>query len=1429
MKASWDGALVNLFQFKLMRIIGKGSFGKVRMVERRETGKVYALKYISKAQVIKMEAVRNILRERQILESLDHCFMVNMRFAFQDDEYMYMCMDLMMGGDLRFHMNRRAFGEDVVRFWIAELCSAVNHLHSLGIVHRDIKPDNVLLDEKGHAHLTDFNIGCKLTPEKPILTSQSGTVAYMAPEVFKGTGYGTSVDWWAVGILFYECIYNKRPFQTENIPDLRRAIGNQTIEYPSQKGVSQDCVEVIQGFLTRDPNERLGTRGGMNGIRRQPFFQIEAYRCNMRPEQWWYFLETKQLTPVFQPPAEAANFDATYDLEEMLLEDDPLTYRSTRKRALRLHKEKMRAIRAEEERQRAAQEAAEAAEAEAQAAMEAMNRELEKSIRNIRGMSLPPEPRAPTPTPTPPVSKKKFHFGSGGGDQDTVQQVVQIPPPQPASNSMTQVSLSSEKSHTGSQVARQTQFQSIPLSPVDPSVGGRELPLVPVPAMRFPASTAGGDQYQPPPPPQNLNSLDHHPSSYYHRSSSPFSKPVVTTAAVTKPAPGNGYTHTTAGPGAGVGGGATAPGVTAVYLPKSTLIPKFGGGDAYDNDPTRDSGALAPSPLAPPAAIKHSISRQKHIPTQQALPPLLRHKSSQQQLPPRRPTTPTPVNIEAAAAAVAAAVAAANMTEEEKFAYQMDIIDREFTTFDYTIFENYHGLVDPVTMSVGDPPEWVRNTAEDVPELGEAVPRSSTDPIDSTDPDAKTTEKGKGPTKRATLTESQKYEVCAYMHDQFTTHATHLTNKAVVQYIESRYGLKVNESTVSRLRAQSSTRLAQGVTNPALKRHRAVMFPQLEARLAEFVKRFGQQQQGHLLTDPVIMAKAKELGRELGIEQEALRFSDGWLFKFKVRHGMKAAPGAAASGPGSSSSVVVPGTGLMTGGSGTGTAFTPPVVTPIVPAVAAAAATSGSAIPEQQQRQEQEQKPTRATRSKVKRQRVDDASGTGEGESPGDGVDGLNVGGINIEDITPTTATPAPKPRRKSNRKGAAVVVEDTTTVAVEDHTAVVSGRGRRKAGASLVSRNRDALSVSAAGQDEQQQQQLLDIGLDMDLDSHVGIEPDMDVDETGMEQHLSAAAAVRQQQQHVHSVAGAGGSSGTPGSDAVSCPVTQMEMLSKVYGTGSSLVMTPVEQQQHLSIEQQQQEHQQEQLQQQHQQQQHQQQTRQRTTRQHQQQQQQQQHQQQQQQPQQQAANDLMAGLTFNALNKTHKTTVPAHNTNGMDAPGHSIQTAATTAGSMPMSAAMAITASTAVPPTQSSLTGLGLTGTTSAVGAIESPPTVPHQHQQLHHPQEHQHLQHLQQQQQQQQVQGHPLRIPPPTTASRAALSLSMADPIAASFQPDPLIDFDEASQCVYTLRLFMQQQNFSRNQVDQLHAIYLTLDMKRKERAQQQQQQQQQQMKE
>ena len=137
----------------------------------------------------------------------------------------YLVVDLMSGGDLRFHISRKTFTEDAVRFWIAELGCALRYIHGQGIIHRDVKPDNVLLDADGHVHLTDFvcwgvrgiheqelmmrqNVASDIIPGK-ILTSKSGTLAYLAPEVYAGKGYDWRADWWSLGVLFYECIYNK--------------------------------------------------------------------------------------------------------------------------------------------------------------------------------------------------------------------------------------------------------------------------------------------------------------------------------------------------------------------------------------------------------------------------------------------------------------------------------------------------------------------------------------------------------------------------------------------------------------------------------------------------------------------------------------------------------------------------------------------------------------------------------------------------------------------------------------------------------------------------------------------------------------------------------------------------------------------------------------------------------------------------------------------------------------------------------------------------------------------------------------------------------------------------------------------------------------------------------------------------------------------
>lgn len=249
---------VNLNHFRLLRVVGKGAFGKVRIVERKDTGLTFALKYIRKDEgaaalsrpLPNADAVSQSYDPRAFATSFESaacsststtpssatCVTASRTsntctsrphdtHLADADTRRYIVVDLMNGGDLRFHISRKTFTEEAVRFWMAELGCAVRYIHQQGIVHRDIKPDNVLLDSDGHVHLADFvrastcqtlqrlantsqNVASDFTPHKP-LTSKSGTLAYLAPEVYEGKGYSCEVDWWSLGVLFYECIYNK--------------------------------------------------------------------------------------------------------------------------------------------------------------------------------------------------------------------------------------------------------------------------------------------------------------------------------------------------------------------------------------------------------------------------------------------------------------------------------------------------------------------------------------------------------------------------------------------------------------------------------------------------------------------------------------------------------------------------------------------------------------------------------------------------------------------------------------------------------------------------------------------------------------------------------------------------------------------------------------------------------------------------------------------------------------------------------------------------------------------------------------------------------------------------------------------------------------------------------------------------------------------
>jgi serine/threonine kinase 32 len=309
---------VNLFHFVLLRCVGKGAFGKVRVVQHKQTRELYALKYINKAKCVKMKAVPNVIQERRLLEEVDHAYIVNLRYAFQDDENCFFVIDLMLGGDLRFHLERLgSLKEEVVRFYMAQLSSALAFLHDNNIMHRDLKPDNILLDERGNAHLTDFNIAVHFGERR--LTGVAGSMAYMAPEILTKRGYTYYIDWWSLGVCAYELIFGRRPFRGRTNSDLTYSISKDPLKWPedADKKCSRTGMQVLKGLLERDPTRRFGCKPNGEGyqeLRRHPWFKSID----------WDTLESKEQTPPFIPDAKKANFDASHELEELLLEDNPL-------------------------------------------------------------------------------------------------------------------------------------------------------------------------------------------------------------------------------------------------------------------------------------------------------------------------------------------------------------------------------------------------------------------------------------------------------------------------------------------------------------------------------------------------------------------------------------------------------------------------------------------------------------------------------------------------------------------------------------------------------------------------------------------------------------------------------------------------------------------------------------------------------------------------------------------------------------------------------------------------------------------------------------------------------------------------------------------------------------------------------------------------
>lgn len=310
--------IITLKQFELLRSVGKGAFGKVRIVKHKKSKELYALKYINKEKCIRQGAVKNTFLERDMLEAIEHPLIVNLRYSFQDDENMFMVLDLMLGGDLKFLLRKCGrMPEEWVQFYCAELIVSLDYLHKQGIVHRDIKPDNLLLDEKGHIHLTDFNVAAYLPEDREKLNSFAGTVSYMAPEVLKRAGYREEVDWWSVAVVAFELLFGKRPFRASSGKEVMYKIVHSQYRFPSNssRDISSECTDFISKCLELDVSKRLGCgANGVDDLKSHPWFA--SFK--------WREVEALGVSPPFTPNMKAGNFSAIHEAEDILLEDKPL-------------------------------------------------------------------------------------------------------------------------------------------------------------------------------------------------------------------------------------------------------------------------------------------------------------------------------------------------------------------------------------------------------------------------------------------------------------------------------------------------------------------------------------------------------------------------------------------------------------------------------------------------------------------------------------------------------------------------------------------------------------------------------------------------------------------------------------------------------------------------------------------------------------------------------------------------------------------------------------------------------------------------------------------------------------------------------------------------------------------------------------------------
>ncbi|XP_065179282.1 serine/threonine-protein kinase tricornered-like isoform X2 [Sycon ciliatum] len=292
--------------FESLKVIGRGAFGEVRLVQKNDTGHVYAMKTLRKSDMLAKEQVAHVRAERDVLVEADNPWVVKLYFSFQDQVNLYLIMEFLPGGDMMTLLIKQdTLSEPVTRFYAAEAALAIDSIHRLGVIHRDIKPDNLLLDSRGHLKLSDFGLCTGLkkahrtefyrdlsTPtaftssqqdskhralswkknRRALVNSTVGTPDYIAPEVFMQQDYSKTCDWWSLGVVMYEMLIGYPPFCSEDAKETYRKVMHHrtTLVFPVEVPISPDAESLIRGLIC-DADNRLG-RGGLHELQAHPFF-----------------------------------------------------------------------------------------------------------------------------------------------------------------------------------------------------------------------------------------------------------------------------------------------------------------------------------------------------------------------------------------------------------------------------------------------------------------------------------------------------------------------------------------------------------------------------------------------------------------------------------------------------------------------------------------------------------------------------------------------------------------------------------------------------------------------------------------------------------------------------------------------------------------------------------------------------------------------------------------------------------------------------------------------------------------------------------------------------------------------------------------------------------------------------------------------------